>query len=615
MLADPQLVDPHTYPGRPWPLSALSIAFSDLYLRRSYNHLLRSMTPDTLFFLGDLFDGGREWSTSHSISPDARYKGYGNNYWLKEYSRFQSIFLDQWRSESRYSKEPRGRKLIASLPGNHDLGFASGVQIPVKQRFEAYFGGGNRVDMIGNHSFISVDTVSLSAMDQVDPATGSSGAGDGTSQSAANREIWSSTSDFLAQVRDTRNRAAELEYHALTNQPELLYKDPGLKKYNPSAIDISTAPAPSATSKNPNIDALFPSILLTHVPLYRPPDTDCGPHREHGHAIAVQAGYQYQNVLTPSISKDLVTRIGVDDLAQVYSGDDHDYCEIQHGEFSGSVREITVKSVSMAMGVKRPGFVAVSLWNPVDTSNPANPAAANERDTIQNHLCLLPDEIGILMRYAQLLALTLLVLAVQTLRAPLPAAHPLLPTTSTSSSSFAAYPPPQHSTSTNSNPNPSTHSANNSTIFRYATSTSNFNSNFNPQPHPAGTAKLGTYGNIPPTSRSASPSKNREKKLTGDPGYGNGYGHGYPSHNNPSHGYAGYDGADDYKESYDEGYDEGYSSDAAGDTSTGNAKGRRGKVGQRYKGRWRRKGEEFGWRVGRVAGPVGGVFVGLWWFS
>lgn len=504
LIADPQLVDPHTYPGRPWPLSSLTIAYTDLYLRRSYAYLLRYLQPDTLFFLGDLFDGGREWATSHSSSPEDRYKRYGNKYWMKEYARFQHIFIDGWLDGGLESQgEPRGRKIVASLPGNHDLGFASGIQGPVKRRFDAYFGNGNRIDVIGNHTFISVDTVSLSAMDQVDPKTGSSGAGDGTSPSAANRDTWATTEEFLSGAREAKNRAVKREFRSLAALREQSYCDSGLNGYAPDITDLSEVKKMTQSdSAFGSAEMIFPSILLTHVPLYRAPDTDCGPQRERGHAIPVQRGYQYQNVLTPLISKDVVSKLGVEHLTQIYSGDDHDYCEIEHGEFTGHIREITVKSISWAMGVRKPGFLAVSLHNPVDIP----PAAKDEgtrsgvkRDTIQNQLCLLPDQLGIFVRYAMLLLLTLVALAVEAVVTPTrkhedESGQPLLP--------LSKERPPHF---------------NNGTLFPHGVSSSSSSSSpeqtfsgrtISAQRTPRATSpQLGGYGNLPTASRSSSPSK------------------------------------------------------------------------------------------------------------
>jgi ethanolamine phosphate phosphodiesterase len=464
------------------------------------------LRPDTVFFLGDLFDGGREWGTPHSSSPEERYKRYGNKYWLKEYKRFQSIFIDGWLSGGLESAgEPRGRKIIASLPGNHDLGFASGIQLPVKQRFEAYFGQGNRIDIIGNHSFVSIDAVSLSAMDQADPKTGSSGAGDGTSSSAANRDIWASTEAFLSSVRQEKNRAVKRELRNLAGLGEQSYHDAGLRGFAPNITDLTQVPKTMEMTDLvlDNPEKSFPSIVLTHVPLYRAPYTDCGPHRERGHAIAVQEGYQYQNVLTPLISKDIISKIGVEDVTQVYSGDDHDYCEVEHGEFTGRIKEITVKSISLAMGVRKPGFLAVSLHNPVDLSPDVKveeKGSRVKRNTIQNHLCLLPDELAILVRYVFLLALTLLILAIEAVvTRNSESGKPLLPLSKEQAGPINHGPIFPHAvalTSSSSSSLPEQTLAVGSAISAHRMPRS-------------GSPRLGGYGNLPLEPRSSSPSKAR----------------------------------------------------------------------------------------------------------
>src|SRR5277367_3086877 len=393
LLADPQLVDPHTYPDRPWPLSILTTLHTDLYLRRSMRQIRRYLDPDTIFFLGDLFDGGREWGTSQTSSPEDRFKKYGEDFWMKEYERFGNLFFSGGEDASAAStSEPRGRKIIASLPGNHDLGFATGVQLSVKDRFDAYFGPLNRVDVVGNHTFVTLDTVSLSAMDQVDPLTGSSGSGDGTAPSTPNSQIWKSASDFLSEFRFTKERLIRHELRSLAGAPEQAYHMGALSGFLPnvSSLQNGILSVPRRSDIFPHATgSMFPTVLLTHVPLYRPSDTDCGPNRERGRAIAVAAGYQYQNVLQPLISKDIITKLGAEDITQIYSGDDHDYCEIEHSEFTGRIREITVKSMSWAMGVRKPGFLAVSLNNPVDielasAKNGQSEIPARNRDTVQN---------------------------------------------------------------------------------------------------------------------------------------------------------------------------------------------------------------------------------------
>ncbi|KAK2789932.1 hypothetical protein FQN53_000985 [Emmonsiellopsis sp. PD_33] len=414
-VADPQLVDPHTYPGRPWPLSSLTVFYADLYLYRTYSLLQRELRPDTTFFLGDLFDGGREWGTESSTSPEERFREYDNKVWLKEYRRFVRLFLDTWKQGGIDSaSSERGRKIIASLPGNHDLGFGHGIQRPVLERFQTYFGVGNRVDVLGNHTFVSVDSVSLSAMDQPDPETGSNTPSPDKPQG---EEIWRAADNFLNDLRTIMPRATKEELLALQGEAEN-YLAPAnvVDADNPAQPEISSAPS----------DVEFPTIILTHVPFYRAPGTPCGPLRERfppsstnplpekdeRNAIKVTKGYQYQNVLTQTISNKIISNAG-QSVKQIYSGDDHDYCEINHREFRDSPKEITVKSISLAMGVRRPGFQMASLYNPVDlqTGKPITQSSpSSHSSTIQNHLCLLPDQVSIFIQYAYIFVLAALVL-------------------------------------------------------------------------------------------------------------------------------------------------------------------------------------------------------------
>ncbi|KAI9870317.1 MAG: hypothetical protein M1830_004382, partial [Pleopsidium flavum] len=428
-IADPQLVDPHTYPDRPWPLSTFTVRHTDLYLRRSFSLLQRKLHPDTVFFLGDLFDGGREWATDRSESSEKQWRKYGEKFWLREYNRFGRIFFDHWGDGGLDSGAgQQGRKIIASLPGNHDLGLGAGIQIPVRNRFNAYFGDGNRVDVIANHTFVSVDTVSLSAMDQPDPATGSQGSGLGAGE-GANSAIWMPVQEFLDHAKDELSRAVERQIRWLNNQTN--------RRLEHTVTELEGVIAEAPPTRRDGVSNL-PTILLTHVPLYRRPGTPCGPHREHlppskpssgeseplsvdePNAIAVRAGYQYQNVLTPTISKYLIEKIG--DVGYVFSGDDHDYCEVVHHEYTASstgsgIREITVKSMSWAMGVRKPGFLMLSLWNPIDGAGKpvGNHGGAGGRTgptTMETHLCLLPDQLGIFISYASLLGFTFITLVV-----------------------------------------------------------------------------------------------------------------------------------------------------------------------------------------------------------
>lgn len=379
------------------------------------------MDPDTVLFLGDLFDGGREWSTvpgasKEAESVDKRWTKYGETFWLKEYIRFGRIFYDTW---IQGSQRPY-RKIITSLPGNHDLGLGMGIRVPVRKRFNTYFGSGNRIDFIGNHSFVSLDTVSLSAKGQ--PNTPSIGEEGAKSQSHSAEDIWAPTEDFLLNAKATKGRVIEQQLRLRSGASENELQDN-------EVLDIPSSRIPQVLKQRPDYTDI-PSVVLTHVPLFRSPGTPCGPFRERfppsksttddseplekddRNAISVAAGIQYQNVLTPEVSKEIIESVG--DVEYVFSGDDHDYCEVVHRGYSsrmGGVREITVKSMSWAMGIRKPGFLMLSLWNPLDAEGKSiGPSASHaSTSTVRTQLCLLPDQLGILARYGLLLGVTLFV--------------------------------------------------------------------------------------------------------------------------------------------------------------------------------------------------------------
>ncbi len=349
---------------------------------------------------------------------DKRWRKYDSKFWLKEYKRFARIFFNTWL---RGGQGQDDRKIVAGLPGNHDLGLGNGIRLPVRNRFQAYFGNGNRIDVVGNHTFVSLDTVSLSAKGQSDPATGSQGVYE------SNKDIWGPVEQFLHTTKGEKSRAIARELRVRHGEDENdIIKNDVIDLEEPRAWTI---PLDFDPIKNTDI----PSIILTHVPLYRAPGTPCGPLRERyppsrtdsgeapekddANAIAVQQGVQYQNVLTHEISKELVELVG--DVSHVFSGDDHDYCDVVHRGYTsryGGIREVTVKSISWAMGVRKPGFLLLSLWNPVDKEGKATSQDASKLPTIQTHLCLLPDQLSIFIRYCWMLGFTLVVLFVRAVR-------------------------------------------------------------------------------------------------------------------------------------------------------------------------------------------------------
>lgn len=531
-VADPQLVDPHTYPGRPWPLSAATEFYTDLYMARNFRLINSKLDPDSVLFLGDLLDGAREWAPDvarpltqqqrewleqmgkpqeedqgglvqrdvdneaegskqgiqkrsiesynaavndprrtgevskkdHNLDKndndlkafvykeDGRWRAWGQEQFDSEFFRFDRIFLgpDQLYPNAdrrliathEVSADPvsvqngakdvatqqyatvghRRRKVVTSLPGNHDVGFGDGVQLAIRDRFQAYFGEGNQINVIGNHTFISLDTLSLSAKSQFTAPDGETT----EEQQAELEHIWKQPTEFLDDLRRPSGKAvadALSQYYPEEYWPEKwthVVEDPPTSAAKPSELGSK---------------AELPVILLTHVPLFRDHGVDCGPLRERGRALSIARGYQYQNVLTQSLSNTVVSKVSeAGDIVHVFSGDDHDYCEVSHrynvpkarGEtrFSSTMRtisEITVKSFSWAMGVRKPGFLLVSLWNPVDH---LGNTISNSEPTLQTHLCLLPDQLSIFINYALLLGVTIIALIVRALYVGLQNADP-----------------------------------------------------------------------------------------------------------------------------------------------------------------------------------------------
>ncbi|KAF8739631.1 Metallo-dependent phosphatase, partial [Rhizoctonia solani] len=303
LIADPQVIDHRSYPGRPTWLKVLTQFIVDSNLRKSWKAAKR-LSPDIIIFLGDMMDGGRYRML------DDEYESY--------YARFNDIFQTRNGTQKYY------------LVGNHDVGLGSNKAFSVKarQRYLSHFGQTNYQVPVANHSLVFIDAPGLVEEDY---------------------------------VRYEQDEAFE----DWTGMPG-------------GTIEYVNRLAQEA---NPR-----PRILFTHIPLSRSALATCGPLRERG-SIQRGAGVGYQNLLGRHTSQFLLDNIKP---LVVFSGDDHDYCEVRHpiGEDSGqTVREISVKSFSMAMGIRRPGFQLLSLVAP-DPSSPY-------RQTFADTPCHLPDQMHI----------------------------------------------------------------------------------------------------------------------------------------------------------------------------------------------------------------------------
>ncbi|KAJ7072198.1 hypothetical protein C8F01DRAFT_1243274 [Mycena amicta] len=147
-----------------------------------------------------------------------------------------------------------------------------------------------------------------------------------------------------------------------------------------------------------------PTILLSHIPMARPDSASCGPLREKG-SIRRGVGHGYQNTLGKHTTAFLLRTLRP---SAIFSGDNRDYCEYNHAvdieaeEIPPTIREISIKSFSMSVHIKRPGFQMLSLVDPLPSGT-----------SIADAPCLLPDTANIYSAlYTPFALLTLILILV-----------------------------------------------------------------------------------------------------------------------------------------------------------------------------------------------------------
>ncbi|TXT08735.1 hypothetical protein VHUM_02863 [Vanrija humicola] len=209
---------------------------------------------------------------------------------------------------------------IYFVPGNHDIGLGPpGTFSPLaRRRFQQHFGDLNAVVSVANHSLILLDSVGLIE-------------------------------------EDRRRYAAEVQYGEW------------------SGIAGGVIEFVQGLGRDPPAN----SILISHVPLARPDTVSCGPLREYG-TIQKGVGLGYQNLLGGETSEFLLEALRP---TIVFSGDDHDYCDITH---KYGIREVTLKSFSSSAGIQKPGLQLLSLIPPQE-------GALSHADVP----CFLPDQLGV----------------------------------------------------------------------------------------------------------------------------------------------------------------------------------------------------------------------------
>lgn len=275
LIADPQIIDRHTYPGRNTIFEKVTEFVTDLYLRRNWVYINDILDSDANVFLGDLFDGGREWKDAE---------------WSEEYKRWNKIFT-----------KPQYKRTIMSLPGNHDIGFGDTLIYSSYERFSTYFGAPSSTHVIGNHTFVLLDTISM--------------------MNTENATVYQKPYDFINEIVAQENFE---EYPRILLSHVPLYRDPALS-CGPDRESKKSLPYVRGIQYQTMIS---PEVSETVLKSIKPVAVFSGDDHD---ACYVQHNYTV--------------------------GDEPDQQPL-HAE------ERTVKSISMAMGVLKPAIQLLSLHNP-----------------------------------------------------------------------------------------------------------------------------------------------------------------------------------------------------------------------------------------------------------
>ncbi|KAF8946764.1 hypothetical protein BGZ47_011427 [Haplosporangium gracile] len=405
IIADPQLTDWYSYKQSGLALW-LTEFYTDLFMRKSFARLHRRLQPDMVLFLGDLLDGGRETLVQEE------YKGSDDRQvYEKNKGRFLEKVFDSRRTA--WNQEPLvmdeaviGEQENLRLNANEDESklretHRLGISITGHSRQITYSaadateraqirqnGKSARLYVAGNHDVGFGDTLVRKAMKRYKDDFGS-----------VNYEIKIGNHSIV--VLDTLSLSSNIT--SIREESRDFLTRMGQEK-----------------SKEPR-------ILFTHVPLFRPETTSCGEAREAQQLILDRNGEQYQNMVNASLSQEILRKIQPD---IVFSGDDHDWCEMDHSLDGRLTPEVTLPTFSFAQGITQPGFVVLSLYNPqhilrnarsltrevynATMTLPETHAFENSSAKISKMItfaydeCMLPKQIVIYFGYSCLFLATLL---------------------------------------------------------------------------------------------------------------------------------------------------------------------------------------------------------------
>ncbi|KAJ1965910.1 hypothetical protein GGI12_000431 [Dipsacomyces acuminosporus] len=131
-------------------------------------------------------------------------------------------------------------------------------------------------------------------------------------------------------------------------------------------------------------------ILFSHVPLWRPDKTYCGPKRQSKDKFLLnRRGYQFRDQLFENTTRWLLESIKPQ---AIFSGDDHDTCTIEHKiphVSSLKATEYTIGAFGWASGVPIASYGLLTLY----------PQHQQSKPTFLVENCYLPYQLGIYKFY------------------------------------------------------------------------------------------------------------------------------------------------------------------------------------------------------------------------
>ncbi|KAF8932560.1 hypothetical protein BGZ58_006997 [Dissophora ornata] len=365
-------------------LLALVETYTDIFMKRSFRRMHSSLKPDAVLFLGDLNDGGR---ISHGYVFEKNKNRFFERIFQTRTTAWNQrpLVIDPTvtTEEGQPISEAHGDEENIAVSGYYQQ--LANVPLDAADR-EAMRNTGRsvRLYVAGNHDVGFGDTLIRSSMVRYKQVFG-----------AVNYEI--NVGNHSLVVLDTLSLSSGIqdireESHRFLAQME---------KETPT----------------------LPRILFTHVPLFRLDTTYCGDARETEQLILNRKGEQYQNMVNATLSRQILHNVQPD---MVFSGDDHDWCEIAHSLDGTLTPEVTLPTFSFAQGIQQPGFVMLSLYNPqhkvrnefpmipVDTGLPVSMdesagsvARPTQDTTFAYEECMLPNQMLIYLCYGVLFACTL----------------------------------------------------------------------------------------------------------------------------------------------------------------------------------------------------------------